>query len=138
MAFTGLVAFIASLSLPMIGRGGVASGTFPCLFSVVLFCLSLIYFFIDNNASKIEWRCLVKKPTVDGLIFYLLTFGLYGLIYFIGTAFALLIFGIVTQLILKRQKLTRALLFNAFWVGFLYIVFEKMLYIPFESGFLFR
>ena len=138
MMTIGAVALAGSLKLPLTSRVGVGPGTMPLIFSIMLVLLSAAFFFTDEkDAPRIDWRALLMRPTVDGVVFYLLNFALFVLLYLIGTAPAMVIFGIATQLTLKRQKPSSAVIFSLVWVALLYIIFDRLLYVPFERGVLF-
>ena len=138
MITVGAIALAGSLQLPLTSKVGVGPGTMPLIFSAMLILLSAAFFFTEEkDAPRIDWHALFARPTVDGLVFYLLNFTLFVLLYLIGTAPAMVIFGIATQLILKRQKPSSAIIFSLVWVALLYIIFDRLLYVPFERGILF-
>jgi len=137
-----ILGIYGSLKLPMFASSGgkfnFGPGFMPFVFCTILFIFSAFFFFSDRDQPRLNWHTLFDQYALQGWKYYLLNFGMLLLVFLVGMVPAMAVFGISSQLILKRQKLLWALLFNAIWVGMLYVIFVILLKVPFENGLLFN
>jgi predicted PurR-regulated permease PerM len=136
-AIISILGIYGASSLQMIRGTNIGAGFMPMVYSIILLIFSLIFFFKDKDQPRVKLNELFDQYTRPGWIYYILNFGMTFLIYLIGMAPAMAVFGIVSQYTLKRQNLLWAAIFTVAWVGVLYITFVVLLQIPFESGLLF-
>ncbi|MFZ7101447.1 MAG: tripartite tricarboxylate transporter TctB family protein [Peptococcaceae bacterium] len=136
MAAISLAGITGSFSLRMVRGTSLGPGMMPLIYSILLLILAAIFFIQKDNSEKIDWKALMQPPVIEGIIFYVLNLVMLLLFYLFGTVASMAIFCIAAQLMLKRMRWKKAVLFSVVWVAALYTLFVLVLQIPFETGIL--
>ncbi len=134
MAVIGGLGVIGSLPLKMIRGTSLGPGMMPMLYSIALILLAAVFALTDNGENKISWKGLFVQPVLDGVIFTALCFSMFVVLCLFGTTAALALFCISALTLLKRMSFRKAVVFGIVWSVVLYVVFVRLLGVPFEQG----
>ncbi len=137
MGSIGIIGIVGATKLPLTQVANIGPGVLPLLSAVALLVLCCAFFIKGKDAPKIKWREMVRPPVLDGWIFYGLNFVMLTLVYWVGTIAAMFVFTVTALLCARKLSAKRTILFSVFWIGFMYVVFEILLKVPFERGVLF-
>jgi len=133
-----LVGILGSLSLKLLLENNVGPGFAPLLYSACLGICSAVLLFQKDAGKKIDFSQLFRKPGFDSTFFYLMLFVSYGMAILIGMLPSLGVFSITVLLQQKKLTRQRAIAFEVVFILFVYLLFTKLLKVPFERGLLLR
>lgn len=137
LALIGALGICGASKMAMTRGPNLGPGAAPMAYSIILFALSVSFFLSARKEPTIIWKVLFTPPKRDGLIYFLMIVLLLGLMYLFGTAPAILVFSYLTLLYLNELPHFSIIIFSLCWVGALYVIFIKILGVPFERGLLF-
>ncbi len=137
MILVGGLSVYGALKLPLKEEFTLGPGATPLIYAVGVIVFAAAMAFTASSKNTGSFRKMIEPPGRYGLLFFAFFVLLTVLVYFIGFTIGLFLFSLFSLVFAKNHKPLWAAVFSAVWTASLYLIFVRLLNIPFLKGTLF-